>query len=246
VKRRNRNAGITLIEVLIAVTLLSALTVAMLFSMRIGLNTFTKAGDKLRQYRRVAGAQRFLMQEIEGAIAVRAPCAAPPGMPGGIVSFFQGDEQTLRIVSTFSLQGGWRGQPQILEFAVIPAAEERGVRLIVNELPYTGPLSAGARCDSFVIDPVTMAARPHFLPIAAGPQSFVLADNLEFCRFRFFSQPQPNIPSAWAPEWLASEWPRAVRIEMGPLKPDPAQLQPISVTVPLRVLRSARVAYADN
>ncbi len=245
-KPRGREAGVTLVEVLIAVTLLSVLSVAMLFAMRIGLNTFGKASAKLMENRRVAGAQRILSQQIEGAIPVTAHCATPPGTPGGTVNFFEGDEQTLRLVSAFSLDGAWRGQPRILEFAVIPGEEARGVRLIVNELPYTGPMSAGARCDAILLDPVTATARPHFRPVVAGPQSLVLADNLAFCRFRFLSQPQPGVPSAWFPEWVPAAWPRAVRIEMAPLKPNPAQLQPISVTVPLRVFRNSQEPYADN
>ena len=39
--------GVTLLELLIAVTLLSLLSVAMFTAMRIGLSAFTKADDKL-------------------------------------------------------------------------------------------------------------------------------------------------------------------------------------------------------
>ena len=42
-----RDAGVTLMEVLIAVTLLSLLSVGMLFAIRIGLSTFGKTNDKL-------------------------------------------------------------------------------------------------------------------------------------------------------------------------------------------------------
>jgi len=61
-----RTAGVTLMELLIAVMLLSLLSVGLLFALRIGLNTYSKAQGKLMDNRRVAGAQRIL--EIGSAI----------------------------------------------------------------------------------------------------------------------------------------------------------------------------------
>jgi prepilin-type N-terminal cleavage/methylation domain-containing protein len=69
-----RDAGVTLMEVLIAVTLLSLLSVGMLFAIRIGLSTFGKTNDKLMYNRRVAGAQRILEQELQSLIPVVSPC----------------------------------------------------------------------------------------------------------------------------------------------------------------------------
>ncbi len=67
--RRNRwQAGTTLIEVLIAVTLLSLLSVAMAFALRIGINAYQKTSGKLMENRRVAGAQRILEEELEGIV----------------------------------------------------------------------------------------------------------------------------------------------------------------------------------
>lgn len=59
-----RERGVTLLEVLIAVTLLSLLSVAMVLAMRIGLNSYERAGTRLMDNRRVAGAQRILQDEI--------------------------------------------------------------------------------------------------------------------------------------------------------------------------------------
>jgi prepilin-type N-terminal cleavage/methylation domain-containing protein len=250
--RRHRQSGVTLIEVLIAVTLLSLLSVAMLFAMRIGLNTFSKTNTKLMENRRVDGAQRILTAEIEGLAPVLAPCSgiAPiagiePG-PAQDLAFFQGAPQTMRLVSTFSLQLAWRGLPQILELTVIPGDEGRGFRLVVNEVPYTGPLSAGRFCVGFAPDPLTGVITPQFAPVQAGPQSFVLADQLAFCRFLYLSpSQQPGLPAVWTPAWSSPGWPGGVRIEMAPLEPDATRLQPFTVTVPVRLRRTPGVAYAD-
>src|SRR5215831_2035116 len=138
--RRSARAGVTLIEVLVAITLLSMLSAGIVVAMQIGLATFAKTDRKLMDNRRVSGAQRLVEQELEGLMPVVAPCGGPGGAK---VGFFQGEASVMRLVSTFSLQQAWRGQPQILELFVIPGEDGKGVRLVVNELPYAGPLAAG-------------------------------------------------------------------------------------------------------
>jgi prepilin-type N-terminal cleavage/methylation domain-containing protein len=245
-RTRASQAGVTLIEVIVAITLLSALSVAMLFAMRIGLLTFQKANANLMENRRVAGAQRILMDQIEGLIPLVTPCT---GMEGGIgprFGFFQGDSENLRLVSAYSLQQGWRGQAQILELTVIPGEKGGGVRLIVNELPFTGSASAGGLCKGFVPDPILGTPIPQFAPVEAVPSSFVLADNLEFCRFSFLTpSPQPLLPPVWKPSWSLPGWPRGVRIEMAPLQADSATLQPITVTAPIHLFLSPEIPYVD-
>lgn len=234
---RRATAGVTLMELLIAVMLLSLLSVGLLFALRIGLNAYSKTQNRLMDNRRVVGAQRILEQELAGMVPVVAQCGA--GMEGagaGIkAQFFQGEPEAMRLVSTFSLQGAWRGRTQILEIFVIPG-DEGGVRLVVNETPYEGPVAAGRFC-----------AGPHkFFAATAGPDSFVLADKLAFCHFTYLDQPENlTLPLTWFPRFVGPTWPRAVRIEMAPLKPDAARLQPISVVAPIHVFRHPEIPYGD-
>src|ERR1017187_482702 len=109
-----RESGTTLIEVLIAVTLLSLLSVGMLTAMRVGFMAFSKSNTRLMENRRAAGAQRVVQEELEGMMPVVAACGQAAGVPAR-TAFFEGQTQTMRLVSSFSLQQGWRGQPQILE-----------------------------------------------------------------------------------------------------------------------------------
>jgi hypothetical protein len=239
-------AGTTLIEVLIAVTLLSLLSVGMLTAMRVGLMAFSKTSGKLMENRRVAGAQRVLQEQLEGMMPVVTACGEGPGAAAVRTAFFQGQPQTMRLVSTFSLQQGWRGQPQILEFFVIPGEDGRGVRLVVNEIPYTGPVGTARLCTGRALDPLTGAVFPQFVPVEAGPHSFVLADKLAYCRFFYFTIPlNRSVPPHWTPDWNISGWPFAVRIEMAPLEPDPSRLQPITVTAPIHLHRSPEISYVD-
>ena len=242
--KRGSRAGLTLMEVLVAVTLLSLLSVGMLFAIRIALNAMQKTNHRLTSNRRVLSSQRILEQQIAGLVPVAAEFRNQPEAPLGRMSFFQGEPQSMRFVSTFSLDEASRGYPRILEFQVIPGEEGRGVRLVVNERIYAGPLSAGVFCLGYSPDPVLGPAVPRFRPIEVGTQSFVLADRLAFCRF-LYQERLPGPPlELWVPQWVKPLLPSAVRIEMGPLGEDLARVRPLTLTAPLRVDREPLEVYA--
>ena len=221
----------------------------MLLSLEVALQALHKTDEKLLANRRVAGAQRVLLQELEGLVPVMPPCMGRPDMADSRFVFFQAEPQTMRLVSTFSLQQGWRGPAQILEMFVIPGEEGKGVRLVVNETPYTR-MGAGDACADMTPDPV-VGLMVHFTPIVASPKSFVLADQLAFCRFSYLVSPPapPWTTPALPPQWMATAtgtgWPAAIRVEMAPLEADPSHLQPITVTAPIRIHRSWQIQYDD-
>jgi len=248
-RRPRGEAGTTLIEVLIATVLLALLLGGVMFAMRIGLTAYAKTNSRLMDNRRVAGAQKILESELAGLIPVVAPCAGSggqPGQQGPPIAFFQAQQQTMRMVSGFSLQDGWRGLPQILEFQVIPG-EEGGVRLIVNETPYVSPAAAGRMCSGF--DRANGVPMPQFLPVQASEKSFVLADNLAYCRFNYewdSVDPKQPRPPAWSPTALNNMWPMAIRVEMAPMAPNPAILQPLTITSPVHIHLFPDLGYDDK
>jgi general secretion pathway protein J len=224
--RRKRQAGVTLVEVLVAVTLLALLSVVLLYALRLGISALAKTDAKLMDNRRVAGAQRILEQELMGLVPVVANCPAP-GRSG---AYFQGGLQAMRLVSAFSLEEAWRGRPKVLELFVIPGENGEGVRLVVNEMPYNGPATVIPYCSG------TPQANPH---------SFVLADKLAYCRFSYLGPaPNPNDPGIWGPLWDKPGWPFGIRVEMAPQDPNPSRLQPVTVTVPIYMYRKVE-RYAD-
>jgi len=228
-------------EVMVAVTLLSLLSTGMVISMRLGLNVFAKTSDRLMDNRRVVGAQRILEQELQGLMPVVARCAGNPR-----IGFFQGEPANMRLASTFSLEQGWRGRPQLLELMVIPGEEGEGVRLVVNEIPYTGPKTAGALCTGAAPDPLTGRPVFRFLPMGPNPDSFVLADKMAYCRFRYYGPGHSETePPVWTAQWAGPGWPWAIRVEMAPLAPDASRVQPITVMSPVNVFRLAEIEYGD-
>ncbi len=244
--RRRSRAGLTLIEVLIAVSLLSLLTLGIMFALRIGLSALHKANTKLMDNRRVAGTQQILERQLAGFIPVMAICEPVPGVAGPRMPFIQGEPQSMRLVSSYSLQFAGRGIPQILEFHVIPGDEGKGVRLVVNELPYTGPRGAGTLCMGPRPDPDLGVTVNRFRPIEIGASSFVLADKLAYCRFSYLGPAPPPAFDAWRSIWILPRWPFAIRIEMAPLEVEPARLNPVTITVPLHVDRDPVIEYGDT
>jgi hypothetical protein len=235
-------------ELLIAVSLLSLLSVGMLMALRVGLNALDKANSKLMANRRTASTERILESQIAGLMPVFAECpASVPNTPRIRVPFFEGQTQSLRFVSSYSLAEAARGYPRILEFLVIPGERNRGVRLVVNEALYTGPLSTGASCLGLLPDPAQRGAlAPRFRAIEPGPHSFVLADRLAFCRFSYKDKLPPTLPELWLPEWRLGTWPMAVRVDMAPLEPDPSRVPLAGLTVPIYVNRLPYVTYTDS
>lgn len=243
--RRSSRAGLTLMEVLIAVSLVSLLSVGILMAIRTGLNAMGKTNARLMANRRSIGAQRVLEQQVAGFMPVLADCAAAPDQPFARIPFFQGEPQSMRFVSAYSLEEANRGAPRVLEFQVIPGANNQGVRLVVNEHPYIGPRSAGLYCLGRGPDPVAgMAAR--FPPIQIGPRSFVLADRLAACRFFFRQAMPPPLFERWEERWIRPGWPSAIRVEMLPLERDPSKVPLVSLTIPLRAQKDPTIQYVNQ
>lgn len=241
--RFRSQAGVTLMELLIAVSLVSLISVAVLMSIRIGVNAMDKANTRLLSNRRITGTQRIIERQIGSLMVVNAECGVDPSTRGPKLPFFQGEPQSMRFVSSYSLKEASRGYPRILEYQVIPGERNAGVRLVVNELFYAGPFSTGQLCIGR--DPAGPGTL--FRPIAVGPDSFVLADRLAFCRFAFLERlPEDPNAVAWMPRWIAPEFPAAIRIEMGPLEPDPSRLPLLTLTVPVRVTKDPTLQYTDR
>ena len=237
-RRRRQQAGVTLIELLIAISLMSLLSVAILYAMRLGLSSQERANNKIMANRRAVGSQRILEQQIANLMPIVGDCRANEGAVPQQIAFFQGEPQAMRFASSFSLTEAQRGYPQILEFTVIPGEENRGVRLIVNELLYSGIRSTEGLCLGITNDP-TGGVRPRFRPVQASSNSFILADKLASCRF-LYRELLPNAPpdvnpEKWVAQWVKPGLPTAIRVEMTPLEAGPGSLHVMTVTSPVRL-----------
>ena len=118
--RTNRQAGVTLIEILIAVSLLSFLSVGMLVAMRLGFSTMDQTDARLVRNRRVSNSRKIIENEINGFVPSSAYYRPKPEEVRA-VPFLQAEPQSMRFVTSYSLEEGWRGRPRI---AASPASWE--------------------------------------------------------------------------------------------------------------------------
>ena len=221
--------GFTLIELMISVTLVAAIASGMLMAIRVGLITLQKTDDRLQSNRRVISVERILARELGGVMPVAGLCS-----DNSSVSVFSGSDQTLHLVTSYSMTEGARGYPRIVELQVLPS-DRGGVRLIANEFLYSGPFSVSPFCGG-----------GSFRAGVAMPQSFVLADRLAYCRISYQEiDPTTYMGGNWVPQWTHPNLPAAVHVDMAPLIPDPARLPLVSVTAPIHVTRDVMGSYAD-
>jgi len=235
-----RERGVTLLELLIAITLVSLLIVGMLFAMRVGFNTLDATNRKVLINRRTTGAQRILQFQVAGFMPEMVQCGVAGGPSAPKVPFLQAEPNVMRFVTSYSLAEAGRGFPRVVEIFVGPGEDGQGVRLLANEYLFTGPQGAGLFCAPGPPD-ATGAASVQWRAAEVRPSSFVLADKLATARFLYLVVPDENTPEIWMPRWVRKEqWPVAVRIEMAPLELQPDRVQPIPFTAPLRVTRQPR------
>jgi general secretion pathway protein J len=230
-RRRGRTRGFTLVEMMIAVTLVAAIMTGLLMAMRTGLTAYEKVNRRLEDNRRVMGLDQALHRQFGGMMPVTGEC----GVGGAKVPAFNGDAASVRFVSSFSLAEGSRGYPQVVEYVAVPDPHG-GVRLMMNERIYTGPSSLAPLC-----------VNGTFPPAQVTPQSVEMAGKLAYCRFGY-RMPIPDSPMGgdWLPVWQKPDLPRALRVEMMPEGPNPSQLPMLTLNVPVHVTRLVAGVYADQ
>jgi prepilin-type N-terminal cleavage/methylation domain-containing protein len=243
-KTRGRR-GVTLMEMLIAVTLVSLLSTGILYAMRLGFNALDQTNRKFTDNRRALGSLRVLTEQLASVLPAQVSCSGRRMDLAPL--FFQGGQGTLQFVTAYTLEEAARGYPRIVEYFVMPGDPMRGggVRLMMQEVPYTGPYAVAAYCAGMSVDPLLRAPTAILRPPQLGPRPFVIADQLAYCRISYQRVHPVTMLRSWEPAYTGATLPGAVRIEMAPLRPDPARVQVITTTVPLHVSRNTYEPILD-
>lgn len=232
-RRIGHRRGMTLIEVLVAVALLSLLSAGLFTSLQIGATSWSTASQRLMLDRRVANANAILHSSFASIVPLEAeiPRERQIGLPQ--LLFFQGEPGSMRYVSSYSVTEGVRGGLRIVELQVSSA--QNGVRILLNQLPYLGPLSAGSLVVDRVSDPDFPRGRIIFEPIRAMPTSLIIVDELAACTFSYLRRPRRrDEPSLWLPYWGERDsLPAAIRVNLSPSSRD-VRLLPVSITTAVR------------
>jgi Tfp pilus assembly protein PilE len=221
--------GVTFLELIIAITLVAAIVAGLLFAMRGSLLTYEKVNGRLEEDTRLMRMSQALERQIGGVIPAMGACGVAR------VPIFNGDAQSLRFVSSYSLEEGARGYARLVEYQVAPDPQG-GVRLMMNEHVYAGPAATGPLC-----------ANNLFLPVQLDAQSIEAAGRLTYCRISYREFVPNNLPAGdWVTVWNRPPLPGAVRIQMAPLAGSQPSLPVMTLNVPIHVVREIGVQYEDN
>lgn len=226
---RRPDAGLTLIEVMVAVTLLALLSVGIITALQIGAGSWMGTRERLTHDRRISSANQIFHSAFSGMVAMTAQPA-----PGGearfpLTLFFQGEPQTMRFVSAYSVTAGNRGGLNVFELQVVDS--DNGRRVLLNQFPYGGPYQAGELITGIEPLPDGSGRRLLFQAVEPRGSSLIVADELIDCDFRYLRQP---LRSGEPPEWI-EVWtdprvlPLAVSVRLTP-RAEQGRLLPVSIT----------------
>lgn len=241
--RNPTNSGLTLIEVLVALSLLALVSVSLVTATGAGLQTWLTARDAMLLDRRVADGNAQLLAAIGGMVPMPVTAAREQGGP---FPFFQGEAQMMRFVTAHSTIHRGRGGFRLLAIRVVSGVE--GLELIVEESPCPDSYSLGAlvenparQSDGSVRGRLVLARE------FKREDAWTVADRLAHCRFTYLRGGDGrNRSSVWLSRW--DDWqglPRAVRIELvarTTARPT-ARLQPRRVTAAVFTEPSAPEAW---
>lgn len=235
--RRGRGPrGMTLLEVLIAVSLAALLAAGLAGSLGQSVRTMASSDRRIAAARRNAGVQRLLEQEVAGFLPVIAKCGIAGGQGGVDVPFFDGRPNVTRFVTSYSLQGAARGGPRIVEWFFGPGENGQGVRLLLNEWVYAGAHTAGSLCAPPVRDAFTGLELLGFQAPMARQGTFVIADKLQTGTFAYLEPERPERPARWVNVWARrNEWPAAIRLESRTLPDQATAFSPVTFTGRIRI-----------
>ena len=229
-----RQAGFTLIELMIAITLVAAISAGLLTTMRNALLTMERTQARLEENRRALGIQDLIRRQIDGLIPVRALCGT--GEQPVLADIFRGNRTSLLLVTNESMTEGARGYPHVALYQVQPNPDGT-FRLEVSEQVFSGPTSTAPYCE----------ADPRVLHSFAGVQPVVLLNKLAFCHFAYRNLNQNTLfGREWMEAWVLPYAPYSVRIEMEAAPNSDVRMPVGSITIPLRISRTPGERYFDE
>jgi general secretion pathway protein J len=189
--RHARQRGFTLLELLVAITLLGVLMAALFGALRLGARVWETGEARLDAGARLQVVQEFLRQQLGQTVPLTEITGDPGALPGML---FEGTSEDLRFVSLLSAHLG--GGASLMELTLQPPARggEPGdlvLRTRPLDLADDGP------------------ARPE-------TEERVLIAAIESLEIAYFGAERPGAAPTWWQQWQGQpSLPALVRVRVG-------------------------------
>ena len=179
---RAREAGFTLLELLVALMLLGLIASLSLGGIRLGARTWETVGARAEETGRAQMVRAFLSRELSQSMPL---LLAEPDDSRRLA--YEGDSDTLIFVAPLAPQFGLGG-PQRMRLAVIddPDSAERGKSLVLRRRPYYPD-------DEFSVD-------------TGSDETHILLDGIAEAGFSYYGMEEDGA-IGWSDEWRDREAP---------------------------------------
>lgn len=187
--------GFTLLEMLIAVTLVALMAVSLWAVFGISIRSWSRGTEFIDANQRHRSILDMVQKQIASAFGIFAQAEMQPGFLPDL--YFNGKEDSLGFVSLNSLR--FQNSPglTLVIYEVAPDSNG-GFSLVEKEAPYLGQIS----------DQEAAASQSAPAPVF---------ENLSSCTFKYLDDGEDETSSAWVNEWDGEQMgrmPRAVSISM--------------------------------
>lgn len=195
-RRRRSEAGFTLLELLVALTLLGLVLAVIFGELRFTARAWDAADAKLDRNGELLSVHSFLRQRLQ---QVQVPKQGPEGNAGATYTVFEGSSRSMDFLATMPAnisQGGF------YEISLSSQIGADGNDLFISWRPFA---EDGTR---FVAD--------------TRENSRVLLSGVREVRFSYFGKTSPNAAAQWWDIWPARESaPSLIRLEISFEDDDP-------------------------
>lgn len=204
----NRARGVTLLELLAAITLLGLISLGLLTSLRIGSSAWRRGNQRMAADRRVLAAADLLSAQLANAQA--RVIRWGPAERGVRFAYFDGASDRLRFLTTYSLEARSRGGLWLAEY-FFARREDGACDLLYNEWPLRQEGDAGSTVRAAGYDITLGRQRVDFAPAVRTESTREIYRGLRQCRFEYLIQPL-QAEAYWGTRWETDQKliPRAV------------------------------------
>lgn len=189
--------GVTLLELLVAISLLGMVSLGMLFGLRIAASAWHKGNTRMAAGRQVIAASDLFAEQIANA-RPRLVEWGPLDRPVRFF-YFEGTHDRLRFLTATSAAGRSRSGLWLVEYSFRPDDGGR-MKLVYNEWPFREDADAAQTVQDIAMDPTRNRMAVRFIAPASTAQTRELYRDLDDCGFEYLIL-RPGEEPRWEPQW---------------------------------------------